>query len=51
MFASVMIVVAEASNPPPDTTPTQDVRPAHWVEMAKNGDAWILSKDGILAFI
>ena len=37
---------AEATNPPPDQTPCNDLRPQHWVEQSKNGDSWVLSKDG-----
>lgn len=37
---------AEATNPPPDQTPLNDLRPQHWVEQSRNGDSWVLSKDG-----
>jgi len=37
---------ADAANPPPDQTPCNDLRPQHWVEQSKNGDSWVLSKDG-----
>lgn len=39
---------SEAAQAPPDQSPAQDARPQHWVEIAKNGDAWVLCKDGIL---
>lgn len=45
-FFCLPCVDAEASNPPPDQSPLNDLRPQHWVEQSKNGDSWVLSKDG-----
>ena len=38
---------AQASNPPEHASPLHDLRPAHWVELSKNGDAYVLSKEGL----
>jgi hypothetical protein len=43
---SVLAAWAEASQPPPEMTPGNDARPQYWVEIAKSGDMWMLSKDG-----
>lgn len=40
---------AGTGNPPPDASPVNDVRPMHWVELSKNGDAWVVCKEGYLA--
>jgi len=37
---------AEATNPPPDQSPSNDLRPQHWIEQSRNGDSWVLCKDG-----
>ena len=38
---------AQASNPPDHQSTLNDLRPAHWVELSKTGDAYVLSKDGL----
>ena len=37
---------AQAQNPPPEQSAWQDARNAHWVEVSRNGDAWVSAKDG-----
>ena len=37
---------AEATNPPPHQSPSNDLRPQHWIEQSRNGDSWVLCKDG-----
>lgn len=39
---------AEQAAVAPDAANQQDLRPQHWVELSKNGDAWVLCKDGFL---
>ena len=36
----------KAVNPAPDQTPATDARPQYWLENSKNGDAWVMSKEG-----
>ena len=42
----MLLAMAQATNPPPDLTALADARPQFWVEMSKNGDAWVLTKEG-----
>ena len=44
-------LVAQAMNPPPDMTSTNDQRPQHWIEQSRNGDAWVMSRDGCSGLI
>ena len=46
----VSTAIAQALNPPPDQNAQNDVRPQHWLEVSKNGDVWVLCKDGLLAW-
>ena len=37
---------AKAAGAPPDGPAAPDVRPAHWVELSKHGDSWLMCRDG-----
>lgn len=44
----LVVAPAQASAPGPEANPAVDNRPQYWCELAKNGDMWLLAKEGHL---